>query len=264
MEKIIIEARKKAFSLFAGHRHSKKFGEGLNFEELREYQIGDNVKRIDYNVTAKKQKPYIKVFSEEKELNIVIVGIFDYKTYFGSSILKSEKMMEIIATLGFSGVKSDDKISMFLYGKNNILIKPTKNYKTITGNLIKFNSEVRGVELNYKEILSKLMKIKKNSVVIIVSDFFFYDDIFKKLGAKFDTYAVVVRDKLEENPTLLNGLNIINPLTNRSRIADFDKSYKAKLLENDSKLFHLFKKSNIKYQKIYTDEEILNLRRLFG
>ena len=131
MEKIIIEARKKAFSLFAGHRHSKKFGEGLNFEELREYQIGDNVKRIDYNVTAKKQKPYIKVFSEEKELNIVIVGIFDYKTYFGSKTLKYEKMIEVISTLAFSAIKSGDRVVLNLFSKKSRYSKQSKNYKYI-------------------------------------------------------------------------------------------------------------------------------------
>jgi uncharacterized protein (DUF58 family) len=263
MRKIIINSRRKAFSLFAGHRHSTRHSEGLDFEELKEYQIGDNVKRIDYNITAKKQKPYIKVFSEEKELNIVIIGFFDYRTFFGSKMLKSEKMLEIISTLAFSGVKSDDRVTIQIFSKNNLFIKPTKNYKTIVGNLTKFNEDVK-IKFDYEKIYNSLLNLPKNSVLIIVGDFFEYSDIFKKLGKKFDAYAVIVRDKLEENPELLNGYNIIDPLTNQIKTASFDKSYKAKLLESDSNLFKLLKKSNIKFQKLYTDEDVLKLRRLFG
>ena len=263
MDKIIIKSRKNSFSLFVGNRHSKKFGDGLNFEELREYQIGDNVKRIDYNITAKKQKPYVKVFSEEKELNIILVGIFDYKTYFGTKALKSEKMVEVISTLGFSGIKSDDKVILNLFGKNNIITKPTKKEKVLLGNLVKFDENLIDTKLDYNVILDGLLKHKKNSVLIIVSDFFFHYD-FKKLGAKFDTYCVVVRDKIEENPEVLNGINIVDPLTNRTMVGAFDKSYKAKLLENDSYIFKNFKTSNIRYMKLYTDDEVIKLRRLFG
>ncbi len=262
MHEIIIKSRKKAFSLFSGHRHSSKHGEGLDFEELREYQIGDNVKRIDYNITAKRQKPFIKVFSEERELNIVIVGIFDYKTYFGSKNLKSEKMFEIISTLAYSGVKSEDKVILNLFGKNKIISKPTKKLKFISANLTNFNLDVKATQIDYTEVLDSLIKHKKNSVMIIVSDFFYEYD-FKKFK-KFDTYCVIVRDKLEENPEILNGLTIINPINNKSSIADFDKSYKSKILANDSRLISNLKKYDIRYMKIYTDEEVDKLRSLFG
>jgi len=262
MQNIIIKSRKKAFSLFSGHRHSIKHGEGLDFSELREYQIGDNVKRIDYNITAKKQKPYVKVFNEEKELNIIIVGIIDYKSYFGSKVLKYEKMLEIISLLAFSGLNSGDKVAIEIYSKKNIFIKPTKNKKSIMM-LSQFDENIIDTKLDYKKILDSLIRHKKNSVLIIVSDFFIDYD-FRKLGAKFDTYSVIVRDKLEENPSSLNGLTIINPLNNKTAIADFDNSYKAKILGNDTKLISNFKKSNIKYIKVYTDENSSKLRGLFG
>jgi len=263
MKEIIIKSRKKTFSLFAGNRHSTKHSEGLNFEELREYQIGDNVKRIDYNITAKKQKPYVKVFSEEKELNIILVGIFDYKTYFGSKVLKSEKMMEVISTLAFSGIKSDDKITLNLFGKKDIFTKPTKNLKSIMANLVNFDTDIIHTKIDYSLVLDSLIKHQKNSVLIIVSDFFFGYD-FRRLGAKFDTYAVIIRDKIEENPEVLNGINIVDPITNKTSVADFDKSYKAKILANDSYLIQNFKKSNIRYIKLYTDDDVSKIRRLFG
>jgi len=262
MKNIIIKARKKVFNLFSGHRHSNKHSEGLDFSELREYQIGDNVKRIDYKITAKKQKPYIKLFNEERELNIIIVGLIDYKTYFGSKVLKYEKILETIATLGFSGIKSNDRVGIEIYSKNNIFIKPTKNLKSLSL-LSKFNEDIIDTKLNYKQILDSLIRHKKNSVLIIVSDFFIDYD-FRKLGAKFDTYSVIIRDRIEENPTILNGLTIIDPITNKSTIADFGNSYKAKILANDTKLIQNFKKSNIKYIKLYTDEDILKLKNLFG
>jgi len=263
MQEIIIKARKKSFNLFAGNRYSKKHGDGLNFEELREYQIGDNVKRIDYNITAKKQKPYVKVFSEEKELNIIIVGLLDYKSYFGEKILKSEKILEVIATLGFSGVKSDDRVAIELYSKDTILLKPTKKIKSIIATLSNIDLDIIDIKLNYKSILDSLIRHKKNSVLIIVSDFFYEYD-FKMLGAKFDTYCVIVRDRLEENPSKLNGLSIIDPITNQSSIADFGKEYLKKIKKQDEKLFQNLKKSNIRYIKLYTDDDILKLRRIFG
>jgi len=262
MQNIIIKSRKKAFSLFSGHRHSTKHGEGLDFSEIREYQIGDNVKRIDYNVTAKKQKPYVKVFNEERELNIIIVGLIDYKSYFGSKMLKYEKMLEVISTLAFSGLKSNDRVGVEIYSKENIFIKPTKNKKSIMM-ISKFNEDIIDTKLEYNKLLDGLIRHKKNSVLIIVSDFFIDYD-FKKLGAKFDTYGVIVRDKLEENPFKLNGITIINPLNNKTTTADFDNSYKAKILGNDTKLISNFKKSNIKYTKIYTTDDISKLRGLFG
>jgi len=262
MQKIIIKARKKAFSLFSGHRYSTKHGEGLDFSELREYQIGDNVKRIDYNVTAKKQKPYIKVFNEEKELNIVIVGLIDYKTYFGTNVLKYEKILETISTLAFSALNSGDRVGIEIYSKQNIFIKPTKNRKSIML-LSSFDENIIDIKIDYKKILDSLIRHKKNTVLIIVSDFFIEYD-FKKLGSKFDTYAVIVRDKLEEDPSKLNGLTIVNPINNKTAIADFDNSYKAQILGNDTKLITNFKKSNIKYMKLYTNDDITKLRRLFG
>jgi len=262
MKHIIIKARRKAFNLFHGNRYSNKHSDGLNFEELREYQIGDNVKRIDYNITAKKQKPYIKVFSDEKELNIILVGIFDYKTYFGGKVLKNEKMLESIATLFFSGIKSNDRVSIEIFSKDRIFIKPTINFKSIS-KLNNFDEDLRNVKINYKLVLDSLMKYKKNSVLIIISDFFYEYD-FKKLGAKYDVYALIVRDRLEEDPSKLNGLTIIDPITNKLSVANFSHEYKSKLLERDSKLFDNFKKSDIRYMKLYTDDDISQLRRLFG
>jgi len=264
MRKLIIKARRKAFGLFSAHRYSTKHSEGLNFEELREYQVGDNVRRIDYKITAKTQKPFVKVFSEEKELNIVIAGFFDYKTYFGSKMLKSEKMLEIISALSFGAIKSGDKVTLELFGKKDFLFKPTKDFGAIFSALFKFDLDCIETKIDYEQKLLSLMKHKKNSVLILVSDFFFYSKTLKKLGSKFDTYAVIVRDRVEEDPTVLNGMDIINPLTKQVCEADFTEKYKTKLLIEDTKKFDIFKHSNIRYMKLYTDEDILKLRRIFG
>ncbi len=263
MKEIIIKSRRKAFTLFSGNRHSNKHSEGLDFDELREYQIGDNVKRIDYNITAKKQKPYIKLFKEERELNIVLVGIFDYKTYFGSKTLKYEKMIEVISTLAFSAIKSGDRVVLNLFSKKSRYSKQSKNYKYIFSFLNNFNDSIIDAKVDYVAVLDSLIKHKKDSVLIIVSDFLFRYN-FKKLGAKFDTYAVVIRDKVEENPEILNGITIIHPLTHRSMVASFDKSYRDRILQEDNNLFNNFRNSNIRYVKLYTDEDISKIRRLFG
>ena len=151
---------------------------------------------------------------------------------------------------------------MELFAKERLFIKPTRNYKYIH-RLEKFNDEFVNVKINYNLILDTLIRHKKNSVMIIVSDFFYEYD-FRKLGAKYDTYAIIVRDRLEEDPSKLNGLAIIDPITNQSSIANFSNSYKSKILHQDARLFENFKKSNIRYMKFYTDDDVSNLRRLFG
>ncbi|NPA55414.1 MAG: DUF58 domain-containing protein [Epsilonproteobacteria bacterium] len=257
---IIIKAKKQSNNLFSGNFASTHFG-GMEFDSLREYQIGDNVKRIDYNITAKMQKPYVKVFRDETELNVVIVGILDYKTYFGSKVLKYEKIIETIATLGFNSVKYN-KTSIEIYSKQNIIIPPTKNQKALS-KLAAFDENIMHTQIDYTHILNQLMRHRKNSVLIVVSDFF-YRYNFAQLGAKFDMYAIVIRDILEENPTALNTLPILSPITKKFSIANFDNRYKAQILAHDSELFTNFKRSNISYIKLYTHDSILKIRSLFG
>jgi uncharacterized protein (DUF58 family) len=266
LKEIIIKSKKLSFTLFSGHRRSSRHSDGLNFKDLREYQIGDNVKRIDYKTTAKLQKPFIKEYEDEKELNIVFGVFIDNKSYFGTKKLKSELIAEVLATLNFSVIKSSDRFMNYIFSSNKFKTKPSKNSAFIHHSLehlksIELLKSKFDFETSLREILSST---QKNSVVILIGDFFYNSEVLKYLGKKFDTYAVIIRDKLEEDPTPINGLNIISTFSNKSSVANFNKSYRAKLLKNDSELFENLRKSGIKYMKLYTDDDLMKLRGLFA
>lgn len=266
MKEIIIKSKRLSFSLFSGNRRSSRHSDGLNFKDLREYQIGDNVKRIDYKTTAKLQKPFIKEYEDEKELNVVFGVFIDNKSYFGTKKLKSELISEVLAILNFSVIKSGDKFLNYIISSDKFKTKPSKNSAFIYHSLEYLNSiDILHSKFDFdssiKEILSTT---QKNSVVILIGDFFYNSEALKYLGKKCDTYAIVVRDKLEEDPRPINGLNIISTFSRKSAVANFNKSYSAKLLKNDSELFEIFRKSGIKYMKLYTDDDLMKLRGLFA
>lgn len=129
IKKIVIKARKAVFSEMIGNNSSKYFGEGYDFAELREYQSGDDIKKIDWNITAKLKKPHIKMFYAGRELNIAIVPILNGSLHFGSSKFKSEVVTEVSAILGFSCIKQSDPYTSYI--ANDELVLNTKRSKNI-------------------------------------------------------------------------------------------------------------------------------------
>lgn len=127
VKKIAIKARKAVFSEMIGNNSSKYFGEGYDFAELREYQSGDDIKKIDWNITAKLKKPHIKMFYAGRELNIAIAPILNGSLHFGTTKFKSDLVAEICAILGFSAIKQSDPYISFI--ANDDLVLSTKEVK---------------------------------------------------------------------------------------------------------------------------------------
>ena len=127
-KKILLKARKQVFGEMLGNNASLFQGEGFEFTELREYVYGDDVRKIDWKTTAKLGKPFIKIYNEERELNIVTAVMMGGSTYFGTVKQKSELMAELVALLGFSAVKNSDLFSNVIFSDNFILlVNPIKN-----------------------------------------------------------------------------------------------------------------------------------------
>lgn len=267
MKEVIIKGRRHSFSLFSGHTFSKKHSEGLNFKELREYQVGDNVKRLDHKTTAKLGKPFVKVFEDDKELNIVISIILDAKSFFGSKKLKSELVLEITSLLGFSAMKGGDRVSFLIFcGKEVYSVKPSKNHASIKKALDQIDAlTLIGKKTDFESVITHLLaKVPKNSVLIMLGDFFYKSDKLKLLGKKCDTYAVVVRDYLEENPQKLNAFDLVSPLSKKPFRANFQNAFLKRMRAHDAEMEATFKQSGIASMKLYTHEELLKLRNLFG
>jgi uncharacterized protein (DUF58 family) len=261
VKKIVLKTKKQVYGDMLGNNASLFQGEGFEFAELREYVYGDDIRKIDWKTTAKLGKPFVKVYKEERELNVVVVSVLSGSTYFGTVKQKSDVMAEVVATLGFSAVKNADLFSHMIFAdKMYDLSKPSKKLFSVhraVEDVVGFDP--LGKEADYTALVETLIgRLKKKALLFIVSDFVGDIDL-KLLAKKHDIFAVIVRDKFEENPTELGYLRLIDMETKQSFEGDVDggtlKNYKKALHDNDEKLYKQFKKQGVRFTKIYTDEE---------
>ncbi len=270
LQKILVKARRQVFSEMIGNNPSPFHGEGYDFIELREYMPGDDIRHIDWNITAKMQRPFVKVFREERELNVVVASILNGSVYFGSKRFKQELIAELNALLGFSVVKNGDLLSSYIFtDRMEDFVKPSKNVYAVhkmTQKVLEFDP--LGKKADYKVIADLLYKrVRRKSLIIVIGDFFEVPD-FKVLARKHEVIAIIVRDRLEEEPPAFGFASLVDPETNEVLEGDFNahtvKEYKKRVIANDRKLYETFKKHQVRFTKIYTDmNESVMLRRLF-
>lgn len=200
---IEIKARGLSRNIFAGEYHSAFKGRGMAFSEVREYQFGDDLRDIDWNVTARYNKPYVKIFEEERELTVMLIIDVSQSLDFGSkSILKREMVAEIAATLAFSTIQNNDKIGVvFFSNKVEKFIPPKKGRKHILfiiREILGFEPESNGTDLNMA-IRYMTNAIKKRCTAFLISDFIDSKDYSKALqiaNNKHDVVAIQVYDNL--------------------------------------------------------------------
>lgn len=261
VKKIILKTKKQVYGDMLGNNASLFQGEGFEFSELREYVYGDDVRKIDWKTTAKLGKPFVKIYKEERELNVVVVSLLSGSTYFGTVKQKSDVISEVVATLGFSAVKNSDSFTHMIFAdKMYSYTKPSKKLFAIhkaVEDIVEFDP--LGKEANYGALVETLVnRLKKKALLFIISDFVGEIDL-KLLAKKHDIFSVIVRDKFEENPSELGYLRLIDMETKESFEGDIDsstlKNYTKALHDNDEKLYKQFKKQGVRFTKIYTDEE---------
>lgn len=271
VKKILLKTKKQVFGDMLGNNASLFQGEGFEFSELREYVYGDDIRKIDWKTTAKLGKPYVRIYQEERELNVVTAVIMGGSTYFGTVRQKSEFMRELVASIGFSAMRNGDLFSNLIFAdKLYEMSRPSKKIFAIEDILNKMESfDVLNKKSDYKLFSDVVFKrLKRKSFLFVISDFVGEVDL-TLLSKKHDIVALIVRDKFEENPKELGYLRVMD--MESSKIfegniggAELDTYTKA-LHDNDEKLYTHFKKNNIRFTKIYTDEEpFLKLARLFG
>jgi len=271
VKKILLKAKKQVFGEMLGNNASLFQGEGFEFTELREYIYGDDVRKIDWKTTAKLGKPFIKIYNEERELNVVTALMMGGSTYFGTARPKSELMGELVALLGFSAIKNGDRFTNFIFADRLYeLSKPNKKLFAIQDAVTKVESfEMLGKESNYKEFIDTIYKrIKKKSLLFIISDFVGDIDL-ALISKKHDVIALIIRDKFEEEPQELGYIRLLDMERYNSFEGDVGTKeiaeYKKALDENDKKLYKHLKKNGIRYGKIYTHDEVyLKLAKVMG
>ena len=261
VKKIVLKTKKQVYGDMLGNNASLFQGEGFEFAELREYVYGDDVRKIDWKTTAKLGKPFVKIYKEERELNVVVVSMISGSMYFGTVKQKSDIIAEVVATLGFSAVKNSDLFSHMIFAdKMYGLSKPSKKLYSVhkaVEDVVDFDP--LGKEADFPALVETLIKrLKKKALLFIVSDFVGEIDL-KLLSKKHDVFAVIVRDRFEEDPSELGYLRLIDMETKQSFEGDVNggtlKNYKKALHDNDEKLYKQFKKQGVRFTKVYTHEE---------
>ncbi len=201
VRKIEIKTRRLSDHIFSGEYHSSFKGRGMTFSEVRQYQYGDDVRSIDWNVTARYNEPFVKVFEEERELTMMLLVDISGSEYFGTQQqFKRDTLTEIAATLAFSAIQNNDKVGLLLFSDGVELFIPPKKGKShvlrIIRELIEFQPKSKKTNVNEAlKFLSQVMK--KKAIVFVLSDFMdnHYEHTLKIVGRKHDVTGIRVYDR---------------------------------------------------------------------
>ena len=219
-----IEIRTKNIvnDFFGGDYHSNFKGRGMTFSEVREYQHGDDIRFIDWNVTARTGKPYIKIFEEERELTVLLLIDVSSSGVFGSkSKLKIDLGIEIAAMLGFSAIKNNDKVGLILFSDDIVKYIPPKKGKShvlrLITDLVNHNYDKKQSQTSIKKALEFASKIsKRKNVMFLISDFMdknFWTEM-KYLNFNHDVIGVQIYDMFEKEFPDLGLIQVHNSESN--------------------------------------------------
>ena len=219
VRKIEIKTKRLSDHIFGGEYQSTFKGRGMAFSEVRQYQFGDDVRAIDWNVTARYNDTFIKVFEEERELTMMLIIDISGSNFFGSdSLFKNEYVTELAATLAFSATKNNDKVGLILFTDNVELYIPPKKGKShvlrIIRELLEFKSESKKTDVNTPlKFVSNILK--NRSIAFIISDFISkdYSNSLKIFSSKHDVTGIRIYDKTEE---IIPNLGVIDITDNET------------------------------------------------
>ncbi|WP_456452975.1 DUF58 domain-containing protein [Hydrogenimonas sp.] len=271
LKTLLIKTKRQVFSEMIGNNPSLFHGEGYDFSELREYQVGDDIRKIDWTITAKLQKPYVKLFHEERELSIVCACVMGGSLYFGTHRIKQEVVAEVAAIVGYSSAKNGDLFTGATVNRKEVWVeRPTKRLFGVNRFVEKVDGmPVIGVSSDYKEGLRQLFRrIKRRSILFVVGDFLAPVDL-GLLSKRHEVIAVIVRDRFEEHPRPLGQVHLVDPETGETLQTHFGErsvaKYRAQIIASDKALFSHLHKHRIRFVKVYTDEDPFGrLVKLFG
>ncbi len=219
VRKIEIKTKRLSDHIFGGEYQSTFKGRGMAFSEVRQYQFGDDVRAIDWNVTARYNDTFIKEFEEERELTMMLIIDISGSNFFGSdSLFKNEYVTELAATLAFSATKNNDKVGLILFSDNVELYIPPKKGKShvlrIIRELLEFKSESKKTDINIPlKFVSNILK--NRSIAFIISDFISkdYSNSLKIFSSKHDVTGIRIYDKTEE---IIPNLGVIDITDNET------------------------------------------------
>ena len=276
VRKIEIKTRGLSSNIFAGQYHSAFKGRGMAFSEVREYQFGDDVRDIDWNVTARFHRPYVKVFEEERELTVMLLVDVSGSLEFGTQVqMKKDMVTEIAATLAFSAIQNNDKIGVIFFSdKIEKYIPPKKGRKHILyiiREMLDFKPESRKTDVRLAvEFLTSV--IKRRCTAFMLSDFYSPNDFTQALticNRKHDVVAIQVYDQRAKTLPDVGLMKVRDPETGHEMYIDTSskklrRAHTAYWMKRQEELKESFTKSNVDNVSIATsDDYVKQLLMLF-
>ncbi|MCM1036444.1 MAG: DUF58 domain-containing protein [Bacteroides sp.] len=267
VRKIEIKSRGLSQNIFAGEYHSAFKGRGMMFSEVREYQFGDDVRDIDWNVTARHNRPYVKVYEEERELTVMLLIDVSGSGDFGAAgELKREMIAEIAATLAFSATQNNDKIgALFFSDRVEKFIPPKKGKKhilLIVRELLDFKPASRGTDLGVAlRFFTDAMR--KRSATFVISDFIQPVDYRQALSLarnKHDVMAIQVYDKRDSQLPPVGLMRVHDLETGAVRWIDTSSSrvrqaYSRSWYDRQQAMAETLRSSRVSFVSVATDED---------
>ncbi|WP_372752429.1 DUF58 domain-containing protein [Labilibaculum sp.] len=273
VRQIEIKTRGLSRNIFAGEYHSAFKGRGMTFSEVREYQYGDDIRNIDWNVTARYNQPYVKLFEEERELTVMLMIDVSGSREFGTiSKLKKNQITEIAAVLAFSAIQNNDKIGMIFFSDTIEKFIPPKKGKShilrIIRELIDFKPEHRNTDIS-SALRYLTQVIKKRCTTFVISDFIDndFENALTIANKKHDIVALKIYDKREME---IPSIGLIKVKDAESGEYSWIDTSNKKVRENYAKWWsnneilvtETFKKSGVDVANISTDQDYV--RSLIG
>jgi uncharacterized protein (DUF58 family) len=265
VRQVEIKTRGMVNHLFSGEYHSVFKGRGMEFSEVREYQYGDDIRKIDWNVTARNNKPFIKIFEEERELTVMLLVDVSRSEQFGSvTAMKNEIAAEICAVLAFSAIRNNDKVGLILFSDTiEKFISPKKGKShilRIVRELLSFQPEGTGTNISGAlEYLNHV--IKKKSITFVLSDFIDknYDNALRIVSKRHDVIALTLTDPRERELPKVGLIKMMDAETGKERWVDtsnslIQKSFRQYWIEHESHLRRIFLSTKVDRVTIDVDK----------
>jgi uncharacterized protein (DUF58 family) len=268
IRKLEIRTKGLVNNVFGGEYQSAFKGRGMEFSEVREYTFGDDIRQIDWNVTARNGEPYIKVFEEEREQTLMLCVDISPSGFFGSrSQTKMELAIEICAVMAFSAIKNSDKVGLVLFSDKIEKVVPPKKGRTHALRLIRelYTTKPSGTRTSISEALSYVNRLlNRKSIIVLASDFLdqSFDKQHRITARKHDLVNLVINDSLEDELPNIGLVPLVDAETGRQTIIDTSSkkvraAYQDKVLKQKMELREYFVRNKMDSIDVYTNESYM-------
>jgi uncharacterized protein (DUF58 family) len=270
VRKIEIKTKGLTNHIFSGEYHSAFKGRGMSFSEVREYQYGDDIRNIDWNVTARFQHPFVKIFEEERELTIMLLIDVSKSSFIGTqNQLKNEIIAEIAGVLAFSAIQNNDKVGVMFFSDEVELMIPPKKGKSHILRIIReiINFEPKSNKTNISLALERFNNmVKRKSIAFVLSDFIDenYENELRHVAKKHDVIGVKVYDNLDMELPKIGLLQVQDVETGESKWIDTDDKqtqnvYRNRAVFYDKNYDQSFMKAGADKLKIKTEQSYVHI-----